>query len=290
MKFGLQVIHAWSKLPKGEENVPRFLLELAVKAEEAGWKAFLLWDHLFFPWVVPMADPWTVLAAASSMTKRIKLGTTVTPITRRRPQVLAKQLATLDHLSNGRVVLGAGLGGDGKSGDAGREFSAFGEESRYTVLAEKADEALEIITGLWTGAPFTFKDRHYTVDDVTLQPAPVQKPRIPIWIGGNSAGALRRAAKYDGWTTGGPCPSAGDPGLTLEEVHERFERIMRYRNTGEPFDVSYALEFPDDGEEMEELVSGAESVGVTWMLESIFGLRFNGDQALERVRQGPPDL
>ncbi len=290
MKFGLQVIHAWSNLPKDEKNVPRFLLELVVEAEKAGWKAFLLWDHLFFPWVVPMVDPWTVLAAASILTKRIRLGTTVTPITRRRLQVLAKQLATIDHLSNGRVVLGVGLGGDGKSGDAGREFSAFGEESRYKVLAEKADEALEVITGLWTGAPFTFKGRYYKVDDVTLQPAPVQRPRIPIWIGGNSVGALRRAARYDGWTMGGPCPSAGDPGLTLRDVQERVERIMRRRKTGGPFEVSYGLEFPDNGKEIKDLVSRAESVGVTWMLESIFGLRFNGDQALERVRQGPPDI
>jgi hypothetical protein len=89
---------------------------------------------------------------------------------------------------------------------------------------------------------------------------------------------------------GGPCSSTGDPGLTLEEVQARVERIMRRRKTGGPFDVSYGFEFPDDREDMEDLVSVAESVGVTWMLESVFGLRFNGDQALERVRQGPPDL
>lgn len=65
---------------------------------------------------------------------------------------------------------------------------------------------------------------------------------------------------------------------------------MRRRKTGEPFDVSYGLEFPDDSMEAEDLANGAESVGVTWMLESMFGLRFNGDQALERVRRGPPDL
>jgi alkanesulfonate monooxygenase SsuD/methylene tetrahydromethanopterin reductase-like flavin-dependent oxidoreductase (luciferase family) len=204
--------------------------------------------------------------------------------------VLAKQLVTVDQISGGRVILGAGLGGEGLGPDAGREFTAFGEESRYRALAEMADEALDVITGLWTGEPVDHRGEYYTVDGVAFQPKPVQKPRIPIWIGGNSPGALRRAARFDGWTTGGPAPSADQAGLSLGEVHEKTLRIMRHREADGPFDVSYMFEFPEDKNALERLVDKAESAGVTWFLEGIFGLRCDGEGALEIVRRGPPDL
>jgi len=288
MKFGLQAIHSWSTGP-GVENVSQFLLDLAVEAEGAGWDGIFLWDHVMFTWMVlPMPDSWTILAAAAAITDEITLGTNVTPLPRRRPQTLARQLVTIDQISGGRVVLGAGLGGAGQGPDAGGEFTALGEESRYTVLAEMCDESLDIITGLWSGEPVTHSGKHYTVEDVTFQPIPVQRPRIPIWIGGNSRGALKRAAGYDGWVTGGPSPSAGDPGLTLDEVGGRVEYIRGYRELDAPLDVAYAFEFPDDRGEMEDLTEKAEEVGVTWMLDGVFGLRFNGEEALEHVRRAPP--
>lgn len=128
------------------------------------------------------------------------------------------------------------------------------------------------------------------VDNVTFQPTPVQKPRIPIWVGGNSPGALRRAARYDGWTTGGPAPSANHLGLTLDEVHEKMKKIMENRVTDGSFDVSYMFEFPEDKKELERLVDVAESVGVNLFLEGIFGLRCDGEEALEIVRRGPLDF
>ena len=156
------------------------------------------------------------------------------------------------------------------------------------MLAEMCDESLEIITGLWSGETLTHRGKHYTVEGVTFQPTPVQRPRIPIWIGGNSRGALRRAARYDGWVTGGPSPSAGDPGLTLEEVRGRVNYIKGHRESDAPLDVAYAFEFPSEQGEMGDLTDKAEEVGVTWMLDGIFGLRFNGEKALEHVRRGPP--
>lgn len=291
MKFGLQVIHAWSRSPGRVENVSQYLVDLAVEAEEAGWEGFFLWDHLWFDWQpIPMADSWTVLAATAANTKRIRLGTHVTPITRRRPQILAKQLVTVDQISNGRVILGAGLGGTGQGSEAGEDFSPFREEARYSVLGEKCDEALEVITGLWSGEPFTYRGRHYTVEDVTFQPVPVQRPRIPIWIGGGRGRTFRRAAKYDGWITGGDNPSAGETGNTIEWVGDKIERIMGYRETDAPLDVGYQFEFPDDVGEMEDRVTKAEEAGITWFLDGIFGLRFNGEKALEHIRKGPPKI
>ncbi len=122
-----------------------------------------------------------------------------------------------------------GLGGDGKSREAGREYSAFGEESRYTRLRVVLDEALEVISGLLSGESFTYSGDHYTIDDVTLHPKPIQQPCVPIWVGGNSKAALKRAAKYDGWAPTGPIPSVGDPGLSLKEMAEKIDEIKRFR-------------------------------------------------------------
>jgi len=291
MKWGLQVIHAWSKSPGSVENVSQFLVDLAVEAEQAGWDGYFLWDHVYFDWqAIPIADPWTVLAAAACETSEIRLGTTVTPLPRRRPQIVARQLVSLDQISGGRAVLGVGLGGPGLGSEAGADFGPFGEETRYRVLGEKCDEALDVITGLWSGEQVTHRGKHYTIDGVTFLPVPVQRPRIPIWIGGTKSKALRRAAKYDGWVTGGPSPSAGDPGYTLDEVGDSVKKIMGHRETDAPFDVAYAFEFPEDRRKMEALTGQAEEVGVTWMLDGIFGLRFNGKRAMEHVRKGPPQL
>jgi len=290
MKYGLQVITAWSEEDKSVQDCARFLLRLAVEADKAGWDGVFLWDHLFFPWVTPVAEPWTVLAAASSLTERVMLGTNVTPIPRRMPQNLAKQLSTLDHLSGGRVILGVGLGGAGEGGDAGPEFSGFALPSDYVTLGEMTDEALEVITALWSGEQVNYKGIYYNVSEVTFQPNPLQRPRIPVWIGGSSPGALRRAARWDGWVPAGPAPSAGFPGLSVDEVEDKLSVIMEHRTTGAPFDVCYGLEWPDDSKELRTLADNAESAGVTWLLDSIFGLKYSGEEALDRVRKGPPNL
>ncbi len=259
-----------------------------MEAEEAGWDGFFLWDHLWFNWQpIPIADPWTVLSAAAVRTSRIKLGTNVTPLTRRRPQVLAKQLVSLDQISDGRVILGAGLGSKAVRPE---DFASFGEETSYATFNEMFDEALEIITGLWSGDQFTYRGRHHNVEGVTFQPVPVQRPRIPIWIGGGGGRTLRRVARYDGWVTGGDNPSAGETGLTIGEVGRKIERIMGYREGDAPLDVAYEFEFPGDGREMEVLVSEAEEVGITWFLDGIFGLRFDGVEALKYIRKGPPKI
>ena len=286
MKYGIQTLNAWPENPKRGTKVANFLKDLAIEADKAEWDGFFLWDHILYPWTTPVADAWTVLAAASTATKTIKLGTTVTPVTRRRPQVLARQLVTLNQLSGGRVILGAGLGGGGGPEGAGAEFSQFGEESDYRFLAGKADEALEVITGLWSGEEFTFTGNHYTATNVTY--LPVQTPRIPIWVGGSSRGAVARAARFDGWFTEGPSPTVGVKGLTPREVGDRVARIKGLRGPGGVFDVCYSLEFPEDEGDLQILVEESRRAGVTWLCEMVFGAKHDVDAAFERVRQGPP--
>lgn len=196
MRYGLA-------LPTGMEcGDPRFLVELAERAEAAGWDGVFLEDYVVFQGDpgAPTCDTWVALAAMAARTKSIVLGTSVTPLARRRPWIVARQAAAIDQLSEGRMVLGAGLGDVGDHVGRDASFTHFGEELDAHRRARMLDEALEIIAGLWTGEPFSFDGEHFAVEEVTFVPKPVQRPRIPIWIGGGypKPGPTRRAARWDG--------------------------------------------------------------------------------------------
>ena len=143
-------------------NIPNFgwfgdidtLVEIAVEVEENGWDGFFLWDHLLVfkqeDMVLPFVDPWIALAAIACSTKKLRLGPLITPIPRRRPWKVAREAVSVDHLSKGRMILGVGLGAPPET-----EFDYFGEESDVKIRAEMLDEGLDIITGLWSGEPFS---------------------------------------------------------------------------------------------------------------------------------------
>ena len=174
----------------------RVVAQLAAEAERAGWDGVFVWDHIAYRAPVQaVADPWVVLAAMAMTTERVLLGPMVTPLARRRPVKLAREIATLDRLSGGRLVLGVGLGGDGS-----RELSATGEQTDDRVRARMLDEALEVLQRAWTGEPVHHRGAHYVVDGLTLLPTPAQRPGPPVWVAlrrGNRA-PLRRAARHDG--------------------------------------------------------------------------------------------
>lgn len=183
--------------PFGEMADPIAVAELAATAEAAGWDGVFLWDHITYREPVTDAgDPWIALAAIAMATERVKIGSMVTPLPRRRPQIVARQAVGLDQLSRGRFILGAGLGLD----RSGRELSAFGEELDDRTRGAMLDESLAVIDGLWSGERFTHRGEHYLVDDVTFLPEPVQQPRLPIWLAGRwpHRRPLRRAARWDG--------------------------------------------------------------------------------------------
>ena len=174
----------------------RVVAQLAAEAEQAGWDGVFVWDHVAYRAPVrAVADPWVVLAAVAMTTERVRIGPMVTPLARRRPVKLAREIATLDRLSGGRLVLGVGLGGDGS-----RELSATGEQTDDRTRARMLDEALEVLQAAWTGEPVHHAGEHYVVDGLTLLPTPVQRPGPPLWVAlrqGNRA-PLRRAARHDG--------------------------------------------------------------------------------------------
>lgn len=177
---------------------PVLVARLAAEAEEAGWHGMFVWDHL--RWrepVVDVADPWITLAAIAAATERLRLGPMVTPLPRRRPAKVAKETATLDRLSGGRLTLGVGIGSD----RFGSEFSNTGEQLDDRLRGEMLDESLAVLDAAWSGEPVHHRGRHYTVDGMALRPRPVQRPGIPVWIAGfpGKVKPLRRAARHDGF-------------------------------------------------------------------------------------------
>jgi alkanesulfonate monooxygenase SsuD/methylene tetrahydromethanopterin reductase-like flavin-dependent oxidoreductase (luciferase family) len=238
---------------------PAFLVDLAETAEASGWDGLFLEDYVLFQGdaAAPACDPWVALAAIAVRTKRIILGTKVTPLSRRRPWNVARQAAAIDHLSNGRMVLGVGLGDVGDHVVRDASFTSFGEETSSVVRAEMLDEALEIICGLWTGQPFEYAGRHYSIGQVTFLPAPTQRPRIPVWVGGGypHRGPTERAARWDGsflYRADG-----GD--LQPEDV-----AAIRLAAGDKPFDISVGIGREGDPKAQRHRVARLADAGATW--------------------------
>lgn len=267
MRYGLSVANI------GTYADPRVTRELAQIAEASGWDGLFVWDHLAFVWGPPAADPWVTLAAVAAATSTIRIGTAVTPVARRRPHVLAHQVATLDVLSGGRVVFGAGLGG------AESEFGRFDEPVDARVRAAMLDEGLDLLRRLWSGEEVRHRGAHYVVDGVTLAPTPVQE-RVPIWIGGNRPASLRRAARWDGWLA----DSADPTGMTVspEDVRTSLATIRRARETGDPFAVGVL------GRSDRSDPARYEDAGATWWIENVHDRRGPLAGMRRLVEAGPP--
>ena len=159
----------------------RVLARLAARAEQAGWDGFFLWDHVDYRAPVhALADPWVSLAAIACATERIVIGPLVTPPARRRIHKLARETVTLDRLSGGRLVFGAGLGSDNSG-----EFSKFGEVADARERAALLDDGLHRLAAYWAGE---------------FEPRPLQQPRIPVWLAARwpNRRPVRRALEWDG--------------------------------------------------------------------------------------------
>jgi alkanesulfonate monooxygenase SsuD/methylene tetrahydromethanopterin reductase-like flavin-dependent oxidoreductase (luciferase family) len=266
----LQLKYALSLPDGGECGDPRFLLDLARRAEAAGWEALLLEDYICYQGdpAASTCDVWPVLAAMAVQTERILLGTSVTPLPRLRPWRVAREAAAIDQLSRGRFILGVGLGDAGEAITEDPSFTRFGEERDLRRRAEMTDEALAIIDGLWRGEPFSFHGRHYSVDDVTFLPRPVQQPRIPIWIGGGFPlpGPTRRALRWDGsMLYKAPQYDPDDHGMTPIDVR-RLRRLAGER----PFVIAVGGRARGDDRDAERahIVAVAEA-GADWWVEWI---------------------
>lgn len=220
--------------PFGQFGDIRNLVKLAKTVEEAGWDGFFIWDNIIFdPTYHPMVDPWVALAAIATQTKRLRIWAMVTPLARRRPWKVARETVSVDLLSDGRLIFGTGLGDPVQF-----DFGFFHKEQAISTRAQKLDEALAILTGLWTREMFRYQGSHYQIKPVRFEPCPVQKPRIPIWIGGNwdKPKPQQRAARYEGYI-----PLKFGTNLMIEEWQTIKQGILQHRGSLEGFDLVHSI-------------------------------------------------
>ena len=251
---------------------PVVVARLAAEAEEAGWHGIFVWDHV--RWrepVVDVADPWITLAAIASATERLRLGPMVTPLARRRPVKVAKETATLDRLSGGRLTLGVGLGSD----RFGHEFSLTGEQLDDRIRGQMLDESLAVLAAAWSGEPVQHRGEHYTVDGVRFLPRPVQRPGIPVWAAGfpGKVKPLRRAARLDGFF-----PVNLEHPDQLAEVAAAIADLRADR-TG-PYDLAVALPAGTD-------LAPFATAGATWWLAEFPPDAMSVDAVRGVLRDGP---
>jgi alkanesulfonate monooxygenase SsuD/methylene tetrahydromethanopterin reductase-like flavin-dependent oxidoreductase (luciferase family) len=272
LRFGLYLP------PFGPLADPVSLVDLARRAETAGWDGVFLWEQVVAGDRFAVADPWVTLGAMASATDRILLGTMVSPLPRRRPWVLARQAGTVSRLSNGRCVLGVGLGAD-DHGDFGR----FGEELNLAARARMTDESLQVIDAVWSGLPTKHDGRYYQVD----LPEGVAEPhRIPVWVAGRlpEVRAAHRAARRDGVMLIG-----SDQEPKPEQIAGAV-RALRDNGLaeGRPFDVAVAGNASHAWEEPKHVdLGGLAQAGATWWMESL--IHYDPlDLTLAVVDAGPP--
>lgn len=259
----------------------RTIAELAQVAESAGWDGLFVWDHLARRFDTPVVDPWIALSAAAMVTQQIKLGAMVTPLARRRPWKFARETASLDHLSKGRLIVGVGLG---STGGAEVEWANFGEEMDLRKRGQMLDEALTIIDGLWRGDPFAFEGQHYQVQESRFLPPSYQRPRIPVWVAGywDNKKPFRRAAQWDG-----VFPNNVFSGDDLSALEEAIAYTRHHRESDAPFDVVVTAP-PTAKPERASMVEPFARVGVTWWLENIkpehFGMAWDAAWDVDAMR------
>jgi alkanesulfonate monooxygenase SsuD/methylene tetrahydromethanopterin reductase-like flavin-dependent oxidoreductase (luciferase family) len=275
-------------IPTGD---PRTVAELAHEVEESGWDGAFYWDGMAIggDWDEVgghVYDPWVVMAAMAMRTKRVRLGAIVTPPSRRRPWKLARETMTLDRLSNGRLVVPVGLGAVDSFGDVG-------EVTDRKTRAALLDESLRILTGLWSGEPFSFAGDHYKIGETTFRPTPVQRPRPPIWVVGAwpRPKSMARALRYDGIL-----PNFFNPdGSMGEGTPERYAEIAAYaaerRTEPGPFEIVVEGVTPaDDPAKAAAIVRPFAEAGGTWWIESPWQAPNAPDDLRRRIGQGPPRI
>lgn len=274
----------------GDFADPRVVGRLAAAAEAAGWDGLFVWDHVVWHKDSghPFGDPWMLLTAAALATSRLRLGALITPVARRRPEQLARQIATLDTVSRGRTIFAAGLGAPLED-----EFGSFGDTTDPVVLAERLDEGLDLVTRYWSGAAVDHQGRHYQANEVALLPATVQQPRPPVWIAARwpNRRPLRRAARWDGVVplfpnaTHGVAPSPVDLRAVVDYVTEQRPTAT------DPYEVVIGGQTAPDT--AADVIGPLAAAGATWWDErqhiqspDLYALA----PVLRRVEQGPPSF
>jgi alkanesulfonate monooxygenase SsuD/methylene tetrahydromethanopterin reductase-like flavin-dependent oxidoreductase (luciferase family) len=257
---------------------PLLLVDLAVAAEERGWDGVFLWDHVLYHesgWLV--VNPVVVASAIAARTSRIRLGVLMTALPRRRVQVVARESATLDRLSNGRLVFGAGIG----SMDA--EYTAFGEDADPRARGRRLDESLEQLAALWSGDEVPIRSG----EGVRMLPIPVQRPRVPVWCAGRwpNRPGFRRSARWDGVVATFANAGRGIP-VPVEDFADAVRFVAAERGSLDGFNVG--LEGWTSPDTATRIIRPYVEAGLTWWIEAMGWWRGGVAAARERILAGPP--
>jgi alkanesulfonate monooxygenase SsuD/methylene tetrahydromethanopterin reductase-like flavin-dependent oxidoreductase (luciferase family) len=260
-------------------------VELARAAEGAGWDGVFTWDGIHVGDDIEVHDPWALMAAFAGVTSRVILGAMLHPLPRLKPWQVARQAVTVDRLSNGRLVLPVGLGA---VDDAG--VSGFGEPQERRVRAERLDESLEILNGLWTGGPYEFHGRHYDFPkSLAFRPTPIQRPRIPIWVAGvwPAARSMARVLRHDGFMPSFMLADGDKREAQPDDLRQMRDWIAERRSL-EGFEiVAEGKTSAADGAAAAAEVSLWADAGATWWLESDWE-NFEVGPQRKRIEAGPP--
>lgn len=253
-------------------------VELARAAEAAGWDGVFTWDGIHLGDAVEAHDPWVLMSAFAMATERIRIGAMIQPLARRRPWKVARESVTLDHVSNGRFVLCVGLGAVDDSG-----WGKVGEPTERRVRAEKLDETLAILEGLWSGESFRFDGTHYRFPPMAFHPRPVQRPRIPIWVVGAwpAERSMARAARYDGLLPNVMGGGSYDP----EMIRAMRDWVTERRGAIDGYDI--VLEGPVDPGPADDVLRAFADAGATWWIHSDWESS-DVAAARRRIEAGPP--
>src|SRR6266508_5769697 len=208
IEFGLLLPTREAVMSGRPETGP--ILAMAERGEAAGFDSVWIGDSIT---AKPRHEPLTLLAAVAARTKRVRLGTAVLLPALRHPVVLAHVIGTLDQVAEGRVILGVGIAADAPA--IRKEFAAAGVP--WDRRVGRFLEMLEICRALWRQDGVSFSGKHFTLQDVTVEPKPHRRGGPPIWIGGSGPTALREAARWDAWFPTGP---------SVEFFAEHFPRIQ----------------------------------------------------------------
>ena len=213
VRFGIQVF-----APRGHADPIPTLVEAARTVERLGFDGFFLGDH-----PVRHPDPWTCLAAIARETSRVMLGSVVNCVYYRNPAYLARLAADLDHLSNGRLMLGLGIGWDQS------EFAALSVPFRSVPERQAGlDEAMIIIEGVWGNEPYSFSGDYFSVESMQVRPAPLQRLRPPLMIaGGGERTTLRQVARFADASNFGATQTVGGA-ATPDDIRHKFAVLQRH--------------------------------------------------------------
>jgi alkanesulfonate monooxygenase SsuD/methylene tetrahydromethanopterin reductase-like flavin-dependent oxidoreductase (luciferase family) len=274
MKHGL-FLPAFDGLASAER-----MSDLAVLAEESGWDGFFLWDHIRYASPVRnIVDPYVCLAVMAARTSRITLGPMVTPLIRRRPQVVARQAVTLDHLSKGRLVMGFGIGDDYPDG----ELACFGELTDAVKRGRAADEAISIFQGLVSGENVNITGEFSRAEDVAFHPTAFRSGGIPIWTAGRwpNPAPIRRAARYQGMMV-----------IQLTEPEHIDELKVRLSAAGadlEHFDIAlWGQRDENMAYRPDERYAEWDAAGVTWFLTGLGPFNLDYAEVRRYIASCPP--